>query len=779
MWEIFTFGQIPWRGITAKDIVRGIETGTRLEEPANIPASFWNFTIQTWLLSPTERPNFKDLVAGLLNAMPREAKSTHDCTQSNRLNIRRGNTVYIIKENEIGYLAQSASSLEIGAISKQSTDYSGPEYLTPISPGHQRVAKNDISKPVENSFIHAAHSDGHGGTSWGEPALIDPAILANPILPGQTGPPPQRTKTPPKRPPRPAVEPEYPQPPKPPKMEDLLGSLDAELQERPVPRSMVDFSQMHAQIASTFTENVPDGPDLVRTRSDSFDTDTDEEYSAISRQYYQPPHESSACFTQESYESVYEVTPAGHDQLNTNYAKTEPISIKEINSISHPYSVHGAPVSPSVAFPDARNSPVNIGNNPFQMSAFNPQLQPRSTQVQFNPPQVPRGRNTAPAMANINPFITPSVAQPVSRAFHMDPLSPVKRSLTPEPSRSKQIPSGRSLTPNPEKTNGTYFSFNTAPVKPPVKELRKMSLPVNEAHFSDLKTQAFDWFKKPEENGAIQEEKYISSSTQSSISTERKGPNPQILSTNNTMNTEIQPTKVRLGNPKVEVKLEAPQLSQPTRVSLPAKKSPRFIDPPVPPIVQAPMQSSNATGGGVFPDNPVLGAEWGTVPSPTKPSPRRTSSLPKSSRLGPTPMAPETPVQNNKTSQPVKPTSIPRSTTSQINNTKSPVEPNIAFMSSNDAVEALRKKYGLAPAEQPKVAGSSLGASVDIFSTTKKLTNLEIKQKEMQLATLIKQCPGSTPSLAEKALKDHSYNMPKALKALKVNFYKCIFAYHF
>ena len=34
MWEIFTYGAIPWRGIAAKDIVKNLENNIRLEGQA-------------------------------------------------------------------------------------------------------------------------------------------------------------------------------------------------------------------------------------------------------------------------------------------------------------------------------------------------------------------------------------------------------------------------------------------------------------------------------------------------------------------------------------------------------------------------------------------------------------------------------------------------------------------------------------------------------------------------------------------------------------------------
>ena len=841
MWEIFTFGGTPWRGITAKEIVRGIESGKRLDEPSNIPASFWKYTLQTWLFDPNERPNFENIVTGLLDAMPKEAKASHDCTQRSKLNVRRGNTVYILKENELGYLAQSASSLEIGSIGKSSTDYRGSnEYAVPRN--HQRIDKPHISHPVENSFIHAGHTDARGGDSWGDATLIDPSILANPIIPGSSikkDISPRSSKAPPKRPPKPVSEPSYP-PPQPPQAhtiptittEDLLGSIDDELKQRPYqPEPSHDFSQMHAQIASTFKRNVAAAP---IERADSFESLTDDD-DGISRQYYQPPNDTRIYEREESYESVYEVTPVKHSIRNSHIPS---VNVTQINPLPVRRDITDQFINTSSPFPVQNQNQPTIGSNPFQMADFNPVIYPAQSTPSHNPP--------AP-FSVANPFLTSgpaihSATLPV-RPFQMAPLSPVKRSLTPEPSRSR-LGSGstaiRSLTPNPEKPNGNYQPFNITHDRAET-DYRKMSLPVNESHFSDLQTQAFDWFKPNNPNLSSGNDKQQSLDTLvlSAPGVKQKATVSNLARANVEFSNlsssipESVPQRKSTENQN-QPSVPKPKFQQPRTVSLPEKKFSKRISPPtanstvklmpsttsptdlstssnVPMNIEptaksnSPLQQTakhnNKTvqSGGHAVANPIPHIKSNPTISPRATSPANTV-LPIPAEVTPPTLAPAIVTPAKVTLAKVTPAKVTpakvtpgkvtpaivtpakvtpakvtpaKVTPPKVTLAKVPPEPNIAFMSSNDAVEALRKKYGLISESQKDGAlvDQKKNTQKNIFDTTKKMTALEIKQHEMQVTTLLKQCPGSSTLQAERALKEHTLNMPKALKALKV--WKC------
>src|SRR5699024_7650234 len=43
--------------------------------------------------------------------------------------------------------------------------------------------RNDISKPLKNSFIHTGHMDPMGKKSWGNPEFIEKMYLEHPIEP--------------------------------------------------------------------------------------------------------------------------------------------------------------------------------------------------------------------------------------------------------------------------------------------------------------------------------------------------------------------------------------------------------------------------------------------------------------------------------------------------------------------------------------------------------------------------------------------------------------------
>lgn len=46
-----------------------------------------------------------------------------------------------------------------------------------------KIGGEDISMPLDNSFIHTGHGSIGGGESWGSPAAIDPVYLSNPMTP--------------------------------------------------------------------------------------------------------------------------------------------------------------------------------------------------------------------------------------------------------------------------------------------------------------------------------------------------------------------------------------------------------------------------------------------------------------------------------------------------------------------------------------------------------------------------------------------------------------------
>ena len=66
LWEVFTFGDMPWKGSNAKQIITMIEQGVRMNIAKYVSQSIWDLTEQLWKFSPLNRPSFTTVVKKLL-----------------------------------------------------------------------------------------------------------------------------------------------------------------------------------------------------------------------------------------------------------------------------------------------------------------------------------------------------------------------------------------------------------------------------------------------------------------------------------------------------------------------------------------------------------------------------------------------------------------------------------------------------------------------------------------------------------------------------------------
>ena len=536
VWEMFNYGLSPWSGIPAIEIVRKLKAGERLVEPGKITSDFWIVAQKCWLADVKLRPSFGHLQKVLSELMPKEAQVNAACTDSNRLKVNAGDTVYIIKTREGVALAQSSSSLAVGPISMSLLGPVGKHATGKTGTiGRAKVSKSDISAPVAESFIHAAHGDGKGGTSWGKANLIDPSILENPILPakaeGKRRPPPRPTS-------HPAttvtvsIKKEEPLPPA--KGTDLLGSLSEELAARPVivdpqPRKTPkSFQDMHReigrQIKSSLTSRVGPEPDLQKY--DSFDSSSDDDkqvriYSsdrinsfesdssfyrgaiitseprsgskmAQNLNYYnevyssQNLNSSRETISRENYNEVYQVTPEMDEDSDEMDALGK--ELDAINQVSN-LTVN---LTGGVSVGVQNHNPEFLTNGYRNESKMNPFDRHFPADLSLNLP------NSSSALVPVQnahfpvsfPVLTPSIR----------PLNPIteNRSITPQPIRpSYPAIAERSRTPEPQsptKQRVNYSATNPfAPKYSPRSEAKSIRSKMNlEIQVED----AFSWFNK-------------------------------------------------------------------------------------------------------------------------------------------------------------------------------------------------------------------------------------------------------------------------------------------
>lgn len=66
LWEIYSFGRVPYPRIPLTDVVMHVERGYRMEAPEGCPPEIYTIMKQAWELKPEERPTF-NAVLGRLN----------------------------------------------------------------------------------------------------------------------------------------------------------------------------------------------------------------------------------------------------------------------------------------------------------------------------------------------------------------------------------------------------------------------------------------------------------------------------------------------------------------------------------------------------------------------------------------------------------------------------------------------------------------------------------------------------------------------------------------
>ncbi|CAD6991815.1 unnamed protein product [Ceratitis capitata] len=73
LWEIYSFGRVPYPRIPLNDVVKHVEVGYKMEAPEGCPAEIYEMMRQAWDLNPSKRPTFAELKIKLLhlkNATP-------------------------------------------------------------------------------------------------------------------------------------------------------------------------------------------------------------------------------------------------------------------------------------------------------------------------------------------------------------------------------------------------------------------------------------------------------------------------------------------------------------------------------------------------------------------------------------------------------------------------------------------------------------------------------------------------------------------------------------
>ena len=66
LWELFSYGAIPYAGWTNAMVIENVTSGHRLACPENCPQEIYEMMNSCWHKNPENRPSFSDLFAILL-----------------------------------------------------------------------------------------------------------------------------------------------------------------------------------------------------------------------------------------------------------------------------------------------------------------------------------------------------------------------------------------------------------------------------------------------------------------------------------------------------------------------------------------------------------------------------------------------------------------------------------------------------------------------------------------------------------------------------------------
>lgn len=173
LWEMLTFGEEPWVGLNGSEILRKIDReGERLHEPEATPSVMYDLMLRCWAREPSERPSFASLKDSLTSMVPSVMKALSDFDEVEKMTIEQGDQIVIIDGRPENYWwkGQNQRTFQVGLF---------PRCL--VDPMRKKQPE-DISKPLENSFIHTGHGAPFG-KSWGSPIYIDDVYLRNPMEP--------------------------------------------------------------------------------------------------------------------------------------------------------------------------------------------------------------------------------------------------------------------------------------------------------------------------------------------------------------------------------------------------------------------------------------------------------------------------------------------------------------------------------------------------------------------------------------------------------------------
>lgn len=170
LWEMFTYCEEPWFGLSGRQILWRVEReGERLDKPADCPQELYAVMRKCWACNPTERPNFSQLCTLVTEAKPMEVQATREFAEPRKLALAPNDLVTVIDHglDMSEWRGQNQRTLHVG--------WFPSSLIIPPLPTVAAAGVNPvpISAPVKGSLQHKGHGDINPEHCWGSPEGLD------------------------------------------------------------------------------------------------------------------------------------------------------------------------------------------------------------------------------------------------------------------------------------------------------------------------------------------------------------------------------------------------------------------------------------------------------------------------------------------------------------------------------------------------------------------------------------------------------------------------------
>lgn len=175
LWEMFTYGQEPWLGLSGRQILSKIDReGEVLERPDDCPLGLYSIMVKCWAHKPEHRPNFSGLMTLIQEVRPVEVRVVQEVTDPALLRLDVGDVVTIIDAGPDSQLwrGQNRRTLKVGQFPWSVV---GPEDVAQVrscvhvTSGLGKLSLGDAEGDSEkrNRVKEAAWRGGGGGAGGG------------------------------------------------------------------------------------------------------------------------------------------------------------------------------------------------------------------------------------------------------------------------------------------------------------------------------------------------------------------------------------------------------------------------------------------------------------------------------------------------------------------------------------------------------------------------------------------------------------------------------------